>query len=95
MASSTMMRPFFAGIDVNNRISNDPTSFTATVDCYAVVTHSNFGGDMHLYLDDVEIAGVYYGTTTVSSAVFIVPIRAGQTIRKTGAGMHMAIYGLL
>lgn len=95
MASSPISRPYFAGIDVNNRISNDPTSFTAAVDCYAIVTHSNYGGDCHLFLDDVEIAGVYYGTTSISSAVFIVPLRAGQTIRKTGNGMHMAIYGLL
>lgn len=94
MASSPIARPFFAGIDVNNRISNDPASFTATVDCYAVVTHNNYSGDGHLYLDNVELVGVYYGSTSISSGVFTVPVKAGQTIRKTG-GLKMVIYGLL
>lgn len=94
MASSPIARPFFAGIDVNNLISNGPASFTATVDCYAVVTHANYGGDSHLYLDNVELAGIYYGSTSISASVFIVPVKAGQTIRKTG-GLHMKIYGLL
>lgn len=93
MASSVISKPYVAGIDTSNLISNDPTSYTATSDCYVTATTSNYGGDSHLYLDEVEICGVFYGSTTISAGVFSFPLKTGQTVRKTG-GIHLAIYGI-
>lgn len=93
MSSSSISKPYVAGIDTSNLISNDPTTYTATTDCYVTATTSNYSGDSHLYLDEVEICGVFFGSTAISTSVFSFPLKKGQTVRKTG-GIHMAIYGI-
>lgn len=86
--------PSFYGLDTANLLGSTTSSFTASQNCYAVITFRDYSGDGHLYLDGVEIIGVFYGTPTYTVAGPIIPLKAGQTLSIRNGGFEIKIYGL-
>lgn len=100
MASSTIQKPSFLGIDTTNVLVSDiTTTWTATENCWLVVTMETSGTNCRtdISIDGVTVAEFYcYNSiTTARSAAF--PIIKGQVIKRVtnaGSGITLRVYGL-
>ena len=105
MASGTLIKPFY-GIDTANvLVNNIATSWTATQDCWLVVTlyvgTTNVRGDVEI--DGVTVGTLYYykgqADTFLLARSEVYPIKAGQTIERQNAtgdisALPFTVYGI-